>query len=450
MSSNARAWALLSSLGLFTAACGGGGTTSTGTGGHVGTGGTGGAGGAPCTGVCPTSKVQHLVVIVQENHTFDNHFGRYCTAPSGSAPTCNDGPACCEAGPDAEPSGVAPTTLDDAANGGYSPDHTQACELDEIHGGAMDRFVTSACGNAANFAYAKPSIVQPYWDLAKQYALADRYFQPIAGASSSNDMYLARAGYVFTDNAYEPQGSATVECTGVAVKSFTEPTIGDLLNQASVPWAFYAEGYADAVALAGSCPTTAPADCAAGVPFYPCVFDPGDVPFEYYSSLVGNPTTMRDLGDFDAAVAAGTLPAVSYVKLIGYKSEHPAAGIKLSAGVKAVTGLVQQILAGPQKDDVLVLVVYDEGGGYFDHVAPPPASAADGKAYGTRLPFLALGPFARTNWVSHVTMEHSSIVRFIEWNWLSGTTGQLGGRDMTVNGLGSLLDPARTGVPVTD
>jgi phospholipase C len=60
---------------------------------------------------------------------------------------------------------------------------------------------------------------------------------------------------------------------------------------------------------------------------------------------------------------------------------------------------------------------------------------------------LAMGPFARTNYVSHVTMEHSSIVKFIEWNWLGGT-GQLGARDAVVNNLGSLLDPARTGVVV--
>jgi phospholipase C len=63
------------------------------------------------------------------------------------------------------------------------------------------------------------------------------------------------------------------------------------------------------------------------------------------------------------------------------------------------------------------------------------------------VPLLAIGPFAKKGAVSHVTMEHSSIVKFIEWNWL-GATGQLGARDAVVNDIGSLLDPAATGTPV--
>ena len=78
---------------------------------------------------------------------------------------------------------------------------------------------------------------------------------------------------------------------------------------------------------------------------------------------------------------------------------------------------------------------------------PPATSAADHQDYGTRVPLLAIGRFARRNFVSHVTLEHSSIVRFLEWNF-TGSTGQLHARDAVVNNLGSLLDPAQTGVPV--
>src|SRR5579862_2386416 len=77
-----------------------------------------------CDGPCPMSKIDHLVIVVQENHTFDNYFARFCTAPAGSAPTCTDGPACCEAGPATDPSGAAPTVLDDTSNGARDPDHT--------------------------------------------------------------------------------------------------------------------------------------------------------------------------------------------------------------------------------------------------------------------------------------------------------------------------------------
>src|SRR5580693_2033962 len=101
-------------------------------------GDTGVDAGPPCDG---GSCIQHLVVIVQENHTFDNHFGGYCTATPGSNPTCNDGPACCEAMPATDPSGTAPTVLTDAAHAAYDPTHTEACEVTEIDNGKMDGYV---------------------------------------------------------------------------------------------------------------------------------------------------------------------------------------------------------------------------------------------------------------------------------------------------------------------
>jgi phospholipase C len=167
-----------------------------------------------CDGSCPSSKIEHVVVIIQENHTFDTYFGRYCTAVSGSAPSCTEGSGCCEAGPASDPTGASPIVLDDTANGAYDPDHLQACELPEADGGAMDRYVTgvSGCSDPRNFAYADPTLVQPYWDLASAGALADRYFQPVSGQSSSNDMYLARAQFVFIDDEFEPNAIGA-QCT---------------------------------------------------------------------------------------------------------------------------------------------------------------------------------------------------------------------------------------------
>ena len=101
------------------------------------------------------SAIRHVVVIVQENHTFDAHFGRYCTAPAGSEPTCNTGPSCCEAAPAMDPSGAAPVALTDVENAGYDPNHTQACELGEMDDGAMDLYTQgAACSDPRNFALA--------------------------------------------------------------------------------------------------------------------------------------------------------------------------------------------------------------------------------------------------------------------------------------------------------
>jgi phospholipase C len=403
--------------------------------------------GPACAGPCPMTKILHLVVIVQENQTFDSHFGGYCTAASGSNPSCNDGPGCCEAMPATDPAGTKPTVLTDAVQGTRDPDHKVTCETAEINGGKMDKFATEpTCGSPANIVAGDPTILKPYWDLAAQGALADRYFQPVVGQSSANNMYFARAQWVFDDNSVTSQGAVGLACQAESgqPKQYTDTTIGDLLTTANVPWAFFHEGYAAMAAAGGKCPAT-PSDCPSHSPNYPCAFDPTDVPFEYYKSTVDNPANMKDLADFTTALDSGGLPAVSFVKGLGYKSEHPGFANKLSAGVSFATGVINHIEQSRYASSTLVVLVYDEGGGYFDHVAPPAPSSADGKPYGTRVPLLVTGPFAKKNFVSHTTMEHSSIVKFIEWNWLGGTTGQLHGRDAVVASLGSVINTASAG-----
>src|SRR5438477_9152225 len=148
-----------------------------------------------------------------------------------------------------------------------------------MNGGKMDKFVTAGCGDRRNFSLVAPALIQPYRDLAARYALADRWFQPIAGETVSNDMYFARAQFVFLDNAFNAP-AVGAQCSSILTKaSFPGPTIGDLLTQAGIAWTSYGEGY-DIMAAATSrnaCPG-APAGCAFGLGTYPCVFDPSDVP----------------------------------------------------------------------------------------------------------------------------------------------------------------------------
>ena len=188
------------------------------------------------------SNIKHLVLIVQENHSFDNIFGKYCKAATGSNPTCNEGPECCEEGPAKDPgSGFSYFIQTDSRNARYDPNHDQSCEISEMDGGKMDHYLFLAkCGNwLENFAYADASTVSQYWQYAENYALADRYFQPIAGASSSNDMYFARAAYVFTDNKYLPAGAVGTGCAKIDMSTpseFTDPNIGDMLRACNIPF----------------------------------------------------------------------------------------------------------------------------------------------------------------------------------------------------------------------
>ncbi|MGB8224095.1 MAG: alkaline phosphatase family protein [Polyangiales bacterium] len=405
---------------------------------------------SPAPGVA-NSEIKHLVVIVQENHSFDNYYGSYCKASSGTNPSCNEGPDCCEGVPPLDPNGVAPSLLNDESNSSYDPDHTQECELAEINGGLMDGFTEGpACADARNFAVADTA-AKPYWDLAHGGALADRYFQPIVGQSSANDMYFAAAKFVFLDNAFVPDFVVSRCAINPNVMDFTGPNLGDLLTTAGVPWTVYAEGLgvARTAVAAGECPAPDPA-CPLALPIYPCVFDASDIPYAYFGADSADTEHFADFSRMSADIDAGTLPDYSFVKFYGFRTEHPGYGTTITDGTDPVTALIDQIQASPYASDTLILITWDESGGYFDHIAPPPTPDVDRQPYGARVPMLAIGPFAREDWISHVTMEHSSIVKFIEWNWFGGETGQLGGRDATVHNIGSLLDSTVTGSTVPE
>ena len=152
---------------------------------------------------------------------------------------------------------------------------------------------------------------------------------------------------------------------------------------------------------------------------------------------------MKDFGAFSTDVAAGNLPLLSFVEGLDFHTEHPGYGTRIRDGPTFVREVVDAVAASPIADKTLVLIPWDEGGGFFDHVSSPPTSTVDNPPYGTRVPRIAVGPFARKGHMSHVTMEHSSIMRFVERAFL-GTTGQLHARAAVVNDIGSMLDPART------
>ena len=316
----------------------------------------------------------------------------------------------------------------------------------------MDRYATESCGSPQNVAVGDAKTMHVFWDMARSGAIGDRYFQSEIGQSSANDLYFARATHVFDDNAYGPKGAHGISCGfGSATQAeYTDTTLGDLLADKAIPWAFYAEGYGamrDAVA-AGHC-ATRDSMCPGNINFYPCVFDPSDVPFEYYPRWRDNPTTMKDLGDFGGALESGGLPAVSFIKGLGFHTEHPGVRTTITDGAAFVKDLYDAVMRSRYRDSTLFLVTYDEGGGYWDHVKPPPANRFDNKPYGTRIPIIAAGRFARKNHICHVTMEHASIVKFIEWNFL-GQTGQLATRDTNVANLGGLIDPVAAGAQVPE
>lgn len=467
-------------------------------------------------GTCETSKIEHVVLIVQENHSFDSYFGKYCQAQAGANPTCTTGRTCCEGAPKVgtiytEPHGAAAYPLDDdtsntASNFKRDRNHDQSCEVQQINGGAMDQFVSGAsgastclgvgpsCSESTNFALADgatpTSTVNYYWNLADKSALADRYFQPLAGGSASNDIYFAETRFRFIDNQSIPnvavgtsftktdrlctEESLPASCVDNQRAQYNKTTIADLLLDHGKTFAVYADGFAAAydARVNNACPDPNAAtecpyhSCAAfgghPVACHACVYDPSDIPFLYYArfsdqvSPTFKPTPyVKDYGKLKTDLDAKTLPNFSFIKARAFRNEHPNVST-IADGIAFVKSTVDMILASPTyKDNTLILLTWDEGGGFYDHVAPPKSWPTDldrdnlGKPvpYGTRVPFLAIGAFAKAGEISHVTLEHSSVVRFLEWNFLT-SVGQLGGRDTVVNNIGSVLDGTKTGLPV--
>ncbi len=423
---------------------------------------------------CQDSKIEHVVLIVMENHSFDSYFGRYCQAAAGSDPTCTDGPKCCERAPDKEPRGASPTLLDDASNFAADRDHAQACEVQQINKGKMDGFVTGSagastclgsgpnCANPANWALADASTVGAYWKLAGDNALADRYHQPIAGGTASNNMYFAVSHFQFVDNDElpdtigTPKGCLQGTCVDGALTMYRgRRTIADVLEENGKTFAMYLDGYAHAKAAGASCESI-PDDCPYTTLSHPiaaqaCKVDASDLPFLYYEQFA-NGSHSRDYADLHKDLTTGKLPTFAYVKPREFRSEHPNVS-KISDGIAFVTNTVTEILNSPYAASTLVLLTWDEGGGFFDHIAPPSPIDQDDDGnpvpYGTRVPMLAIGKFARKGSISHVQMEHSSVVRFLEYNFV-GPVGQLGFNDGKVHNLGSLLNADLTGVRVPE
>jgi phospholipase C len=413
------------------------------------------------------TNIKHLVVIEMENKSFDSYFGAWCTG--GHSPTCNtagwpgfSANMCCEAGPTSYTSegGTVfhPYTLDNAENLLTDRNHSYTCQVKEMNGGAMNRFMEpnialGDCQSDRNFAYSHGADgIIDYYQLADAFALADHYFQPTAGASASNDVFLAGAHFYFRDNKCTcPDDDPTCQQDGIKPECVFDRAddappmdVGALLWTHGVAYTVYA----------GRLHETSHA------------FEKKDNGFAYFRDRhTRDPrepdhTFLRDLDQLQWDLDAGTLPSVSLVKPDNHDSEHP--GGKLSDGVDFSMEVINRVLGSQFASRTLIVLVYDESGGFYDHMRPPPAwpTSVDSQPdpdnpgavlpvpYGPRVPMMTIGRFSRQAYISHKVMEHSSLVKFIEWNWLGGHSGQLDARDKVVNNIGDMLDPAETGVTV--
>jgi phospholipase C len=425
-------------------------------------------------------NVEHLIVIYEENHSFDNYFGAF----PGADGLANAGPAATQVDKQGEPFATLPPPLADPQPGETQrrPDPRFPSDLPnapflfnqfippteqtaaiihafhrqqyQINGGKMDSFVAWSDGAGMVMGYWDLSEL-PLYRLAQEYTLADNFFHAAFGGSFLNHQWLicactwsypdAPASMVsqpfpddpdhLQDNNLTPDGfvvntSYSVNTPHPAdarpetlIPNQTAPTIGDRLSEAGVSWAWYSGGWDDAVA---------------GRPDSSFQFH--HQPFAYFARYAdGTPDRaahLKDEQEFERAAAAGTLPAVSFVKPIGVNNEHPGYA-DLLTGEQHAEALINAVRNGPNWKDAVIIVTYDENGGAWDHVAPP---RGDRWGPGTRVPALVISPFARQGFVDHTTYETTSILALIEHRW---KLRPLGPRDAAARDLSAAFDFAR-------
>ncbi len=215
----------------------------------------------------------------------------------------------------------------------------------------------------------------------------------------------------------DPKGS---HAAGVPVPPQTTRTIGDTLSARGVGWAWYAGGWDAALADGRQAPDVKRKVIYANVEGSP-IFQPHHQPFNYHARFApGTADRARHLLDGEQLLrdaAGGKLPAVSFYKPAGRYTQHPSY-TDVKSGDDHIAAVLDALRKSPQWNDMLVVVTYDENGGYWDHV-PPPAGPGWGDRFGpgTRVPALLIGPHVKRGFIDHTIYDTTSILKFITERW---------------------------------
>jgi phospholipase C len=460
----------------------------------------------------PKTPIEHLVVIFQENHSFDVYFATYPVAlnPPGQpvfrarpgTPSVNGLTAGLI---ERNPNSSRPFRIDRTQSYTCDQDHEYTAEQKARNGGLMDQFLRFDAQPPTNsrqfchkssagqwdtvMGYFDGNTVTALWSYAQHFALSDNSFATMSGQSTRGALNLT-AGDTFGVLCGPPTSvyGDVPECGGPApatstpaptngtLGTFVDDTdpywdvcsqgqpaaltgrnIGDLLTAAGVTWGWFQGGFTRG--SDGGCSASHPLeafDRAVGVdprtdPLRFRDYVPHHNPFQYFAStanpqhlpptsvaMVGKTDQAKHLYDitwFWGAARAGHLPAVSFIKAPAYQNGHPGNSNPLDEQVFLVNTL-NRLQRMPEWRRMAVIIAADDSDGWYDHVMPPIVNQSntpldfqcggrtDGPGarcgYGPRLPLLVISPYARENYVSHALTDQTSIMRFIEDNWLGG------------------------------
>ncbi len=388
------------------------------------------AGFAAPRGVART-PIQHVVFLMKENRSFDQYFGAFPGADGATVGTMSDGTVV--------PLLPTPEPLPQDIS------HQVSDWRVAYDGGRMDGFDREAGAivyDGVNIAYTQLGRVQipNYWAYASRFALGDHMFAPSKGPSFGNNLsaVAAQSGELSKGNGYRA--------------TYSLPNVG--FQKKVLPWGCDSppDSLVEMVDPGGGLSTDFPCFTFKSLPvllsqygvswrFYGA---PGDHGFAHnaldaLSSVRNDPTewaNVRPFAQFTQDVAAGALPAVSWIA--SSENEHPPR--TACAGENETVKLVNAIMQSPYWDSTAIFVFWDEWGGFYDHVPPPQVSSV---SYGFRVPLLVISPYTKTGgspdggYVSHSFYSFPSLLKFAETNW---NLPSLGTNDAQANDMTDLFD----------
>lgn len=375
-------------------------------------------------------KLQHVVIIMQENRSFDHYFGTYPGADG--FPMRNGVPTVCAPDPR---TGACVAPFHDPRDLNRGGPHSAKDAAADINGGKMDGFVKQVagrkpkcrgtfdpnCGGGTGapdvMGYHDAREIPNYWAYAREFVLHDHMFEPNASWSLPEHLFMvsewsarcANADPMSCINELQNPGRLGRRGRGAAKPNYAWTDLTYLLHRAHVSWAYYvAEGtQPDCDNDAASCPEKPQ---RAGTPQ---IWNP--LPWFETVRENGELRNIQTISHFFEAARNGTLPAVSWVVPNGAVSEHPPALV--SAGQAYVTSLINAVMQGPNWSSTAIFLSWDDWGGFYDHVAPP---KVDENGYGLRVPGLVISPYARRGYIDHQVLSFDAYVKFVEDDFLGG------------------------------
>jgi len=343
--------------------------------------------------------IKHIIVIVEENHTFDNYFGTYPGA-NGIA-YARSQPVASNSTTLVRPFEINTTTV------AHDLCHDWECAHKAYDNGKMDGFMVADRSNLT-MGYFNPNLVPYYWDYASQYVLLDNFFTPVMTNSLANHLYLiaGQSGGLVGDSRF---GAFNFTSSSVHNSTFYFKSIVDELDASHVSWKYYAGGYG---------------------------YLNNWNPLPAFASFRGNLSRMSNLADpsqFLTDVKGNNLPSVAWVMpQTDESSEH--APYDISLGQSAVVSEINAVMSSSSWNSTAIFLTWDDSGGWYDHVSPP---QLDRYGDGFRVPCLIISPYAKHGLVDHTQGDFTSLLKFTETDY---SLPPLTSRDASANDLVEAFD----------